>query len=335
MQTLKKVIVNILIALLIAAACVIVTWYLPGDYNHDLAALVNKRDALQSTPAPRLIFIGGSNLITLHSAVLEQQLRKMTGVPYSVVNLGLWGGLSMERYLDEIKSSLQPGDIVILCQEYATLLDTKYFTYIRTNNEAKKYFFLVSRERHCSRLLSPRAVREGLSDIIELNQMKIKTYLHVLIDADFTHHFTGGYYRYRKEYNRQGDRILPFRVIRPLISAGALFQSPVEKNIGYLSQFNHYARSQHMMVLITFPPFPAGEYWINRIPVTRLSDKFREMGLETIGRPEDTVFPESLFADTVYHLTPQGEAARTRLLIEHLCKTLGRHRLKSDFHAIP
>ena len=328
MRNIATIIVNIFIAALVAAVCVIVTWYLPGDYNHDLAALVNKRDALQSTPAPRIIFIGGSSIVTLRCPLIQQRLREATGVPYSVVNMGLWGGLSMERFLDELSSSLLPGDIVILCQEYATLLDKNYFMYIRTNDEANKYFFLMSRKRQRSMLHSPCAVRDVLTGIIELNQMKIKTYLHVIIDADFSHHFTGGYYRYRKEYNSHGDRIQPFRIIRPLISAGTRFQDPVEKNIEYLRRFNLFARSKQMMVLITFPPFPAGDYRINRIPVTRLSDRFRKMGLETTGRPEDTVFPETLFADTVYHLTPQGEAVRTRLLIEQLCKALKRHREK-------
>jgi hypothetical protein len=240
--------------------------------------------------------------------------------------MGLWGGLSMERYLDELRTFLLPGDVVILCQEYATLLDAKYFAYIRTNDEAKKYFFLMSGERHPAAYLSPLAVRETLSSIIALNQMKIKTYLHVVIDANFSHRFTGGYYRYQKEYNRYGDRVLPFRIMRPLISAGARFQDPECENFSYLMKFNDYARAKTVRVLIAYPPFPEREYEINRNQLTLLAASYLKMGLTTIGGPEDTVFSDNLFADTVYHLTPQGESARTGLLIRHLCEALGSNR---------
>jgi hypothetical protein len=318
--------VKLSLALLVAVACVTATWLLPGDYTHDLAALVNKQDLLLSAPAPRLIFIGGSNLTTLRSADIERRVRRETGTRYTVVNMGLWGGLSMERYLDELRPFLLPGDVVIVCQEYATLLDAHYFAYIRTNDEARKYFFLMSRERHPAAYLSPRAAGKALSAIIELNQMKLKTYLHVLIDANFLHRFTGGYYRYAKEYTRRGDRVHPFKIMRPLISAGARFQEPDRENVSYLGKFNDYARSITARVVIAYPPFPEDEYRINSKQLAMLAAIYREMGLAIIGNPEDTVFPGDLFADTVYHLTPRGESIRSGKLFSQLCEAIKQNR---------
>ncbi|OHD63734.1 MAG: hypothetical protein A2176_14450 [Spirochaetes bacterium RBG_13_51_14] len=319
MKTAFNIILKISLGMILAAAGTIIVWFAPGDFNHDLAALVNKRNLLISKPPPRILFIGGSNLTTLNSADIERTLNRSTPISHSVVNLGLWGGLDIARYLEEIKPLLKPGDIVILCPEYAALLDRHYFAYIKKNREAEKFFFLISPGTQlCLNLRTVNAF-ETTKIIIQLNQLKMKTYLHVLIDGALDHRFTGGFYRYPRDYNSFGDRVFPFKVIRPLNSSGVRFQDPVESNIVYLKHFHQFSRKNGIRALFAFPPFPAGDFRLNKKHIEALYRVVHEtLALDILTAPEDTVYPERYFADTVYHLRPEGENLRTDTFIKRL-----------------
>src|SRR5512134_3334134 len=88
----------------------------PVPYKHQLAMLIDKRVMLDATPAPRVILVGGSNLMFgVDSALLEQSL----GVP--VVNMGIFGGLGLLAPLDVILPHVQPADTVVLVPEYTML----------------------------------------------------------------------------------------------------------------------------------------------------------------------------------------------------------------------
>ncbi|MBN2157997.1 MAG: hypothetical protein JW807_01285 [Spirochaetes bacterium] len=319
MKTLLHLAYKLILAVVLAITSCIVVWLAPGDYNHDLAALVNKRDLLRSKKSPRVIFIGGSSLITLHSAHIEKKLNENADIRHSIVNLGLWGGLSMQTYLDEIKPFLRPGDIVILSQEYATLLDKNYFTYIHANQEGKNFFFLISPGKHLVHYYQKGDLIEPLKIIIMLNQLKIKTCFHTVIDCNWSHRITGGFYRYVRDYNSYGDRRSSFRVVRPLNSTGALFQKPDIAKLAYIKHFSDYARTNDILLFFSFPPFPDADYRLNKIQILELYSIIRNTFMVSIlNGPEETVFPESCFADTVNHLKPECENFRTEKVLKRL-----------------
>jgi hypothetical protein len=323
MRAAIHILVIVSLAALFAAALSLFVWFLPGDYNHDLAALVNKRDALESHPAPRLIFIGGSSLATLRSPEIEKAVNSKSRPHRSVINLGLWGGLSIERYLDHVFPRLKSGDIVVISQEYATLLDRDYFRYIRTNEEARRFFLLMSPGPTIAGLFADGNLLDAVSDITMLNQMKVKTYLSLILDLNFRHRFTGGYYRYARQYNKFGDRTRPFSITRPLQSGGARFESPVEGNIRYLKEFSKRSRLKGIRVFFAFPPFPEPDYRINRDHISALEIILRDdLGLGLLNSPREAVYPESCFADTVNHLTPACEELRSAALTKRLAVRL-------------
>lgn len=308
-----------IIMFLLLALCTLIVWSVPGDYNHDLAALVNKRDMLNSAKSPRIIFIGGSNLITLDSARLELELKKTGNNYYSVINMGLWGGLSMERYLDELKPYLAPGDIVVICQEYGTLLSSNFFKYIRENEEANEFFFLMKSRRSIVTDWQLVDIADDIKYIILLNQLKIKTYLHVLIDDNFAHIFTGGFYRYADNYTIHGDRKKSFKIMRPLGEQGARFEEPDAKNLLYLKNFACYGRARNIRVFFSFPPFPEREYSLNKARIDSLVHVIgQDLGMVILTMPGTTVYPETCFADTVNHLQSRCERMRTAALIKQL-----------------
>jgi hypothetical protein len=320
-----EITLKIVLAASVAVLASIVIWLAPGDYNHDLAALMNKRDLLVSKKPPRMLFIGGSNLATLDSGLIEHELTRTGDLHYSVVNMGLWAGLSVKSYLEEIERYLREGDIVVICQEYSTMLNKDYMLYIQSNRDADMFYFLMSPEDHALRFLRTGNAWGLIKNVVLLNQLKIKTYLHVIIDGDVAHRFTGGYYRYARDYNSFGDRKKPFRVIRPL-GGGVQLGEPDLNNLEYLLDFNKRARGKNISVYFSFPPFPDREFLIHEGAIASLSDAIRDrFNLTILNTPLSTVYPEACFADTVNHLRPECEKKRTAIIIEHL-----RHAISQD-----
>lgn len=160
---------------------------------------------------------------------------------------------------------------------------------------------------------------DSIKTIILLNQFKIKTYITIALDGSSKHHITNGYYRYLKDYTPCGDRIHPFKIIRPLNSSGALFQYPVPKQLVYLKKFQLFADKNHVCVVFMFPPFPKDEFTLNQSYISALSRLINEkFNISTLNSPSDTAFPKSYFADTVNHLQKEGEQIRTRHMISQL-----------------
>src|SRR4030042_2539742 len=137
----KRLFLYILLCFVLMGVTLAGIWYAPGTIPHDLAALVNKKEMLISKPSPRMIFVGGSSVLSLKSPLIEKELK------YSVINMSLWGGLATMKHLEEIKPFLKPGDIVIVTMEYGTILDDDYLEYTLNNDEGKKFFFLMAHER--------------------------------------------------------------------------------------------------------------------------------------------------------------------------------------------
>jgi hypothetical protein len=149
--------------------------------------------------------------------------------------------------------------------------------------------------------------------------LKIKTYLHILIDGNFSHIFTGGFYRYADNYTLHGDRKKPFKIIRPLGEHGTRFDEPDVKRLLYLKNFARYCRSHAIRVFFSFPPFPEREYSLNKSKIDTLVHVIGDdLGIDILTMPATTVYPETCFADTVNHLQHRCEKMRTAALIKQL-----------------
>ena len=103
--------------LLLQLAIFTVFWNpdLPYDRSY-LAASIDKHRRLKSTPSPRIILIGGSNLaFGMKAKTLEDKL----GLP--VINMGLNFHLGVPFMFDEITSAIGPGDVVVLSLEHSSM----------------------------------------------------------------------------------------------------------------------------------------------------------------------------------------------------------------------
>ena len=84
--------------------------------NNYLYALKDKSDLLRTTPSPRIIFAGGSNLaFGLKSGIVKEK----TG--YHPINLGLHGLLGIRPLIRLMTKNLREGDVVVLSPEFAIM----------------------------------------------------------------------------------------------------------------------------------------------------------------------------------------------------------------------
>ncbi len=291
----------------------VIIWVLPGTYPHDLAALVNKKQMLINKNSPRMIFVGGSSQLTLHSQLIEKELH------YSVINMSLWGGLGTMEHLDEIKPHLRPGDLVVVTMEYGTILDKKYFEYIHTNEEAKKFFFLMSPGRHARQLVRDGEYLTVARFPFELSQMKVKSYLRGIMTLNLPHLFDSGFPNYNIEFNANGDRSTPYHVFRPLMDRDTNFTFAEWKDLAFLNEFHDFATARRARIFFYFSPFPDRYYKINERFIADFHDMLKKSFKGTIiNTPEDFKLPEDYFADTIYHLNEKGEKIRSAEIVKLL-----------------
>lgn len=299
------------------AVCFVITWNLPGRYPHDLAAVVNKKEMLIEKKSPRLVFMGGSSLLTLNSPRIEKETK------YSVANMGLWGGLSTERYLAELKEALNPGDVIVITQEYGTVLDPPYAEFIQNNDESKKFLFLLSPGTHIAQYIQEGRPFDAFKIMMQLIQMKTKSYIENILTCQFSKVFTNGYEYYEDEFDSNGDRLTPFKILRPLDSTNKKFSPHNMKNHVYLNQLQGFAHKKNIKVFYYFSHIPNEEFKLNESLITGLANDIKKSAQYTIiNSPTDFIFPREYFADTIYHLNEKGEAARTEKLIQFLKKAL-------------
>ncbi|MFC1586555.1 hypothetical protein ACFL5V_13490, partial [Fibrobacterota bacterium] len=96
---------------------IIMLWAVPANYNHPLAVIINKTDALDNSRPPRVLLMGGSGL---YNGIDSPRLERELGMP--VFNLGLWAGFKSDFLFPVILPHLGKQDIIVLILEYG------YFT---------------------------------------------------------------------------------------------------------------------------------------------------------------------------------------------------------------
>ncbi len=107
---LKKLIAVSAIVVLILSAILLL---IPTDKNAYLCAYNQKLDILQNTQAPRVIFIGPS---TLAFGLDSKQISDSIGIP--VIDMGLHIGIGARYCLEDYKTYIRKGDIVVISPSY-------------------------------------------------------------------------------------------------------------------------------------------------------------------------------------------------------------------------
>jgi hypothetical protein len=302
----KKFIYSIFVFSVLIAALYFLISFLSepksGITNDCMAAIIDKHNHAQSIAAPKIIFSGGSNLaFGINSEKIENEM----SIP--VVNFGLHGGLGLQFMLNELKNVAKEGDIVFLSIEYYLSSEGEYALKKSTSNlfaEAKNYYAFD--------------LKNEINSDIDRTRRNIKSYLKGEISAINIQAENQVYSR--KSFNKYGD-IVAHLDLPPAISLNgrSLFSYQYWYGIQDINEFAAFAKSKHISVFFLYTNFPKTEYDKNKIVIDKYAtDLSTNLQVEILNKPEDFVFPDSLFYDTIYHLNRKGREDRTQRLIEIL-----------------
>jgi hypothetical protein len=306
----KKFILSFILFFIFFLILIIVlgrNYHLSAEKSDYMAAIIDKHALLERTSPPRLILAGGSNLAF---GIDSKRIEDSIGLP--VINLGLHGGLGLDFIINEIKLSAKSKDIVIISIEYYLPIDGVY----TLKKNAASFLFFANRfykHNYCIDLKS---------FFFEEMQINIHNNITYLFKKDIkvkTNFDTSSIYA-RSSFNLHGDVVRHLN--KPLpgkLTDKRNFTYTKWDGVKSLNEFSEYAKSNNIKVYFVFPNYPESEYILNKeVFIKYASDLKQELEIPILNNPDDFVFADSLFFDTVYHLNKKGREKRTNLLIKVL-----------------
>jgi hypothetical protein len=286
---------------------IIGVWFIRGydvDNNHFFAAARDKHTLLHRQLEPRVILLGGSNVVF---GVDSPTLQRATGL--NPVNMALTAPLGMGFMLNDIEPELRSGDLVILSFEYEHFLrDLTSWQDIMLMLEQRPEAFMRLEFKQQKLVLD-----RGLSYISRIARCRIDSIRGRTATS-------APQFLERKALNQYGD----FVAHHGLPSPGEL------RNMGPMPDFNPaFARNKiecvnafvrrcvrrGIRVAYAFPPLEENEFAANSQQIHQIASLFEQhLEAEILTEPKTSVFPATEFFDGVYHLKVTAKGTHTNTL---------------------
>lgn len=282
-----------------------------------------KHDRLRDAPSPRIIFVGGSNLLFgLDSELFEEKTN------YHPVNLGLIGGLRLNFMLSEALENAETGDLIILALEYHQLNVAAdqanlpvLMGVIEQRPKNAKYLTLGH-----WRLLFDKGLLEqlGIKLRYSFSQAGLKSPFQSLEEKfDIVEEKPN-----KSDFNKYGDLIIYRDQPPPFNEANNHDVLPDQQNLDYkvihanierLNRFYSIFQSRNVDVIYSYPPISETSFSKKQAVAEELHTILSEnLRIPIVNTPQSMVLPDENFIGESYHLFGQGIDQRTTRLINDL-----------------
>jgi len=259
---------------------------------------LQKDSLLAHTSAPRLIFVGGSNLsLGLNSPMLKDSLH------LNPVNTGVNAAIGIKYMLENTLKYVRKGDIVVFIPEYNHF----YTQWDYSSTELFRTLFEVQR------------------DFSKFNTQHLRySGKYVLSKFDITEYLCPKENQIygRQAFNEYGDvdahwtwKNLHKNVPRDDTYDISGYNPDVMNNVKLLA--NEYL-AKGCLFYFSWPCYQHSSFELKSREIALVEQKYQENGFHILGTPARYAIPDSLMFDTPYHLVKEGIDLRTRLLIEDL-----------------
>jgi len=270
-----------------------------NDYFYGIAL---KHHLLDSIRSPKIILAGGSNVaFGLDSREIADSLQM------PVVNLGIDGALGLDFMLSELEHVVKPNDIVFLSPEYFLSSSGQW----RLKREATDFY--PGAKAYYS--WDPLA---QIGSYLESNKWTLHQYLR----GD-THQAQDSIYCRNAFDPANGDVVIHLNKAahKKLHDDDSLTYTHWD-GIGAINKFADFAKAHHVSLFYLFPSYAASAFYLNEQAIDHLeSDLHNELDIAILNKPDDFVYPDSLFFDTTYHLGKTGRKLRTDKMISLIRST--------------
>ena len=304
-----------LLFILLVFLLLVTTIYGIPDGNDYAKAIIDKHNLLNRAPSPRIIFVGGSNLaFSLDSKSVQDQLH------YNVVNMGMNAFIGLRFMFGEVRSQVRAGDVVVLCLEY-----DKYFESV--DGDPKDIFALAKvYPRAMTFLESPGQYFGVLKTIPFAASYKVMNLLRTTLtrpdlmgrkSTDLQNRVER-----RSAFNQFGDVVAHLEINETYVLGDDrdLSGKTVSKDaIRLINDFHSEAIARGARLVVMYSPIARSYYEIQRGNIDALHTLLSEsVECPIVGSPEDFVYPDSCFFDSVYHTNRVGRPMRTEKVIHTL-----------------
>jgi hypothetical protein len=274
-----------------------------------LASIIDKDQRLREIQGPRILLVGGSNLsFGVDSIALQDEL----GLP--VLNMSLCSPIGLRFMLKHVEKFIHPGDLVVLSPEYSH--------YGELQDGGPELLEMLSVFPGGLAYLSPENVPALFNSFAGIFQRKLEFW------KKFGMRSRGEDVIYRRNgLNGHGDVITHLHVkgyqkLNPNFKCIFLEYSPEIwlNTIKFIADFNRVCKLSGARVFYAFPPIPVSTFEVERAAsinslARTLEDK---TNITLLSSPAESVYPNSAFFSTLYHLAAAARNDRTKRLIQQL-----------------
>jgi len=267
---------------------------LPQPEQTGALRIIFKHTILADTKSPKIVLVGGSNLIYgMDSAAIHERFH----IP--VVNMSTQRGFGLGRMLDDISPFLYTGDVLLIVPEYEH--------FVSTWNGTSVAYDLIFGARQYRLLWSPYYELPG----------NFSSYLSTRLRGILLRHqnsLAAGI----DYYNEYGDLVKylgPAMPISPSGNLGVINQTYLNNFFRFVDDFT----KRGITVLLSYPSFEEQWFRNNAELIQELDALLRaKENLSVISSPESFCFPADFYHDSQYHLKLEKGAVRTAQLIQDL-----------------
>ncbi|HEY2775880.1 MAG TPA: hypothetical protein VGK20_17695 [Candidatus Binatia bacterium] len=294
-----------MIALQVATGIAVLT-LIPPDHDDYLAVIGPKVQMLERTEAPRIVFVGGSNLaFGLDSHAVEQQLGRR------VVNMGMGFNMGLRFMLDVIAPRIQKDDLVVLVPEYNLF-------YGLLDGDERLIDVLELYPEGLSYIRSKHQILNMVQNLPRHARFKIERFLETVgrpVPADCVY--------CPAAFDDLGDNVAhldrPGKDVAKMEFLRTTSQGVDMEAISVVNAFAREVERRGAKIVMLFPCVPRVHFDLRHEAIGRLYAKLREkLEVPMLSTPEDYVYPLDYFYDWVYHLNRQGREIRTAEVIRQL-----------------
>ncbi|HCO67792.1 MAG TPA: hypothetical protein DIT04_08585 [Dysgonomonas sp.] len=268
----------------------------------------HKQKLLQDTPAPRIIFIGGSNLtFGINSRMIKDSLG------LNPINTGIQANVGLEYMLDSSIDNIRKSDIVVVVPEYSQLHGSLAY------GEDPLLHAIMSGNRNDLLKLSYHQWAAILPYIPKYAFSKLSVYEYLDNPNKETVYRADAFNEYGDILERwPGD----FKTVSPYTVREEKFNTYILKKLIY---FRRQVEEKGASLYIGFPAYQKKSFDIIEDIIREEYDSLRNNNFTLIGKPVDYIVDDSLLYDTPYHLTTDGVEWRTGLFLRQFSEYLSKN----------
>ncbi len=291
-----------------------------GTQPNDFLGLANEKHArLRNLKDPRLVLVGGSNIVMgINSQVLQEELPE-----FSPANMSLTMALGLPFLLDEIRTQVRQGDVIVVIPEYHLLLAGRGVSASNSSFIAE----MIIQRPEAAECLSTSAVlafmdRGALSLMGQaLRGCSWSTFCERVLPGKKRKKAAHSKNRHSQSFNEYGDAVfhysLPAVGFRPM-QKNNLSLDKLAETVSLLNEFSSFCAARGARVLMAYPPFPQPDQEM-RAFLSEMDSRLRlQVNFPIIHSPSDHYYELDQFYNSYYHLNGSTVPLRTRRLAAEL-----------------